>query len=81
MSPQESKSRLKVITLLSVINRVHKKIHKPSDKSDKLTCSHNMACITHTHTHHVREYWYIGSMLARSDMEKNSTEEWTAIGL
>ena len=26
-------------------------------------------------TDHAREYWYIGSMLARSVMEKNSTEE------
>jgi hypothetical protein len=29
----------------------------------------------------VREYWYIGSILARSDMEKKRTDEWTAIGL
>ena len=32
-------------------------------------------------TYQVREYWYMGSMLARSVMEKNRTEEWTAIGL
>ena len=31
-------------------------------------------------TNHDREYWYIGSMLARSAMEKNSTEEWIAMG-
>jgi len=29
----------------------------------------------------VREYWYMGSMLARSVMEKNSTDEWMAMGL
>jgi len=29
----------------------------------------------------VREYWYIGSILARSAMEKNSTAEWVAIGV
>lgn len=26
------------------------------------------------------EYWYVGSMLARSAIEKNKMEEWTAIG-
>ena len=30
---------------------------------------------------HGSEYWYIGSMLPRSAMEKNSTEECCAIGL
>ena len=30
---------------------------------------------------HGSEYWYIGSMLARSAMEKNRTEECCAIGL
>lgn len=30
---------------------------------------------------HANEYWYIGSMLARSAIEKNSTVEWIAIGL
>lgn len=30
---------------------------------------------------HVSEYWYIGSILARSAMEKNSTAEWLAIGV
>ena len=30
---------------------------------------------------HVSEYWYMGSMLARSAMEKNSTAEWFAIGV
>ena len=29
----------------------------------------------------VREYWYMGSMLARSAMQKNRMEEWTAIGV
>ena len=29
----------------------------------------------------VREYWYMGSMLARSEMEKKRMEECTAIGL
>lgn len=28
----------------------------------------------------VSEYWYMGSMLARSAMEKNRMEEWTAMG-
>ena len=28
----------------------------------------------------VREYWYIGSMLAKSEIEKNMTAEWMAIG-
>lgn len=28
----------------------------------------------------VREYWYMGSMLARSAMEKNRMDEWTAMG-
>ena len=30
---------------------------------------------------HDNEYWYIGSMLARSAIVKNSTVEWMAIGL
>ena len=29
----------------------------------------------------VSEYWYIGSMLARSEMQKNSIEECMATGL
>ena len=29
----------------------------------------------------VREYWYMGSMLARSEMQKKRMEEWTATGL
>lgn len=29
----------------------------------------------------VREYWYMGSMLARSAMEKNKMAEWMAIGV
>ena len=31
--------------------------------------------------YHVREYWYIGSMLARSAMQKNRMDEWTAMGV
>lgn len=27
------------------------------------------------------EYWYMGSMLARSAMEKNKMAEWTAMGV
>lgn len=30
---------------------------------------------------HVSEYWYIGSMLARSEMQKKRMDEWTATGL
>lgn len=30
---------------------------------------------------HGSEYWYMGSMLAKSAMEKNNTEECCAIGL
>ena len=30
---------------------------------------------------HPKEYWYIGSMLARSAIEKNNTVECIAIGL
>lgn len=29
---------------------------------------------------HVREYWYIGSILARSAIEKNRMDEWIEIG-
>jgi len=29
----------------------------------------------------VKEYWYIGSILARSDIQKNRIEEWIATGL
>lgn len=29
----------------------------------------------------VREYWYMGSMFAKSAMEKNRMVEWTAIGV
>ena len=29
----------------------------------------------------VREYWYIGSILANSEMQKKRMEEWTATGL
>jgi len=29
----------------------------------------------------IREYWYIGSMLARSEIQKNKMEECTATGL
>ena len=29
----------------------------------------------------VREYWYMGSILARSAMEKNNTAEWVAMGV
>ena len=28
-----------------------------------------------------KEYWYIGSMLAKSAIEKNRMEEWIAIGV
>ena len=29
----------------------------------------------------VREYWYIGSILAKSDIQKNRIAEWMATGL
>ena len=29
----------------------------------------------------VSEYWYIGSILARSEMQKNKMDEWVATGL
>lgn len=32
-------------------------------------------------TNQTREYWYMGSILARSVMEKNRMDEWIAIGL
>jgi hypothetical protein len=30
---------------------------------------------------HMSEYWYIGSMFARSAIEKNKIVEWIAMGL
>jgi len=36
---------------------------------------------TNKFTNQVREYWYMGSMLARSVMEKKRMEECTAMGL
>ena len=32
-------------------------------------------------TYQAREYWYIGSMLARSAIEKKRMVEWTAMGV
>lgn len=37
--------------------------------------------LTNKLTNQTREYWYMGSILARSVMEKNRIEEWIAIGL
>ena len=31
-------------------------------------------------TNHAREYWYIGSMLAMSEVQKNRTDPWAATG-
>ena len=80
VSSEQSQSGVKVITLLSIVNRVHKKIHKPiySHKSDG---QYAVSILNISITYHAREYWYIGSILARSDIEKNRTEEWTATGL
>lgn len=76
VSLQHPKPCFQVIRLLSIVNRVHKEIHKPDTLRQQIECARHKIL-----THHVREYWYIGSMLARSLMEKNNTEEWTAIGL
>lgn len=40
----------------------------------KLTCKYRLI-------NQVSEYWYIGSMLARSEIQKNRMEEWIATGL
>ena len=44
-------------------------------------CSALSIELTNRFTNQVSEYWYMGSMLARSVMEKKRMEEWTAIGL
>ena len=43
-------------------------------KEVALTCKYKLM-------NQVREYWYMGSMLARSEMQKKRMEEWTATGL
>jgi len=44
-------------------------------------CSALSMEFTNKFTNQVREYWYMGSMLARSVMEKKRMEECTAMGL
>lgn len=37
--------------------------------------------ITNKRTNHWREYWYMGSIVAKSKMQKNSKEDLNATGL
>ena len=54
----------------------------PTDLASRLSDFSALSMeLTNRLTNQVSEYWYMGSMLARSVMEKNRIEEWMAIGL
>ena len=50
------------------------KTNRHMNRKGMITCKYRLM-------NQVREYWYMGSMLARSEMQKKRMEEWTATGL